>query len=98
MVGSFTLEDSVTFFWFLSSSYPLYIGIPISVAFKMLGAAWGGLPLRNGITSGRFQAPVRRATAKVRATAISAVVSVSSPGVFPTGIPCRVAAVRSMFR
>ena len=35
------------------------------------------------------------AAAKVSATAISAVVSVSTPGVLPTGIPWRVAAVRS---
>ena len=38
---------------------------------------------------------ISQAAAKVSATAIWAVVSVNTPGVLPTGIPCRVAASTS---
>ena len=52
----------------------------------------GSQPWKRAGTHQRSPSAMRRAAAKVRATASSAVVSVSTPGVLPTGRPRRVAA------
>ena len=61
---------------------------------------WSRLPMKRSGSQPLYLPPrmktsastTRRAAASVSAQASSAVVSVSTPGVLPTGMPCRVAA------